>query len=74
MRSSTFLRAVEIYARPTQPFKSNLVELSKPVLVLLSSTGHTELLGSKLSQTHSGLCENLRKCYCVCRANKDVSK
>lgn len=70
----TFLRAVEIYAEPTQPFKSNLVEFSEAELIPVSSTGHTELLENKLSQIHSGLCQNLRNCYQVCRDNKDISK
>lgn len=39
--------------------KSKLVEFSEAELILVSSTGHKELLENKLSQTHSGLCQNL---------------
>lgn len=66
----TFLRALETYAEPTQPFKSKLVEFAEAELILVSSTG----LENKLSQSHSGLCQNLRNYYQVCRDNKDISK
>lgn len=70
----TFLRAVETYAEPIQSFKINLVKFSEAELTLVSSTGHTELLENKLSQIHSGLCQNVRNCYQVCRDNKYISK
>lgn len=70
----TFLRTVETYSEPIQPFKSNIVEFSEVELILVSSTDHTELLESKLGQTQSGLCQDLRKCYHLCKVNRDIRK
>lgn len=70
----TFLRAVEPYSEPSQPLKNNIVEFSEVELILVSSTNQTELLESKLGQTQSGLCQDLRKCYHLCKANRAIRK
>lgn len=49
------MSVVETSAEHTQPSKSNLVEFSEAVLILVGSTGHTELLESKSGETQSGL-------------------
>lgn len=59
---------------PPQPFKSHLVEFSEVELMLVSSTVHIEVLEIKLGQPQSGLCQNLGKCYYVCKTNKDIGK
>lgn len=42
------------------------MEFSDAVLILVSSTGHTEVLGSKLGETQSGLSlSGFKKMLCV---------
>lgn len=59
---------------PPQPFKSHLVEFSEVELILVSSTVHIEVPEIKLGQPQSGLCQNLGKCYYICKTNKDIGK
>ena len=62
----TSLRVVETSIESSQPFKSNRVEFSDAVLILVSSTGHTEVLESKLCETQSGLSlSGFKKMLCV---------
>lgn len=55
LERGTSTRDVDTYAKPTQFCRSNLLEFSGAMLKLVSSTGHRELLKSKLVQTQSGL-------------------